>query len=104
MAVKVKEMKDDAVVNVPVNKSYYMMMKALSYYLFTHMGKKEDPDAYLKETLTKKYEELDELQRSFFTVALFLAQVEQQVKTENKYQEKEILEVGDEGYVAPKQD
>jgi hypothetical protein len=103
MAVKVKEMKDDAIVDVPVNKSYYLMMKNLSYYLFTHMGKVENPDAYLKETLSKNYKELDELQRSFYTVALFLAQVEQQVKAEEKYTEKEILEPGDEGYIEPKQ-
>lgn len=104
MAVKVKEMKDDAIVNVPVNKSYYFMMKSLSYYLFTHMGKVENPDAYLKETLSKNYQDLDELQKSFFTVALFLAQVEQQVRNEELFVEKEVLEPGDEGYTQPKQD
>ena len=103
MAVKVKEMKDDAIINVPVNKSYYLMMKATSFYLFSHMGKNSDPDAYLKETLSKEYKDLDELQRAFFTVALFLAQVEKQVADENKFEEREILEPGDEGYVEPTQ-
>jgi hypothetical protein len=104
MAIKVKEMKDDAIVNIPVNKSYYLMMKGLSYYLFTYMGKVENPDEYLKDTLSKKYQDLDDLQKSFYTVALFLGQVEQQTRDEEKYIEKEILEPGDEGYIPPKQD
>lgn len=101
MAITIKELSDDAIINVPVNKSFYMMTKSLSFYLFQHMGKVEDPDAYLKDTISKKYEELDDLQRSFFTVALLLAQIETQAKNENKYTEKEVLQPGDEGYVEP---
>jgi len=101
MAINVKEINDDAIINVSVNKSFYMMTKALSFYLFQHIGKVKDPDAYLKDILTKKYEELDDLQRSFYTVALLLAQIETQAKNEKKYTEKEVLQPGDEGFVEP---
>jgi hypothetical protein len=104
MAVTVKEMQDDAVVKIPVNKSFYMMMKAVSFHLFKYIGQDKNPDEYLKETLTKEYQDLDELQRSFYTVALFLAQVEIQVKNENLFNEKEILEPTDEGYTPPTED
>jgi hypothetical protein len=101
MPITIKELKDDAVLNIPVNKPFYLMTKALSFYLFQDIGKTKDPDAYLKEILTKKYEELDDLQRSFYTVALLLAQIESQAKSEDKYTEKEVLQPGDEGYVEP---
>ena len=37
MAIKVKEMKDDALIDVKVNKTYYLMVKALSFYLFNQI-------------------------------------------------------------------
>jgi hypothetical protein len=52
MAINVKEISDDAIINVSVNKSFYMMTKALSFYLFQHIGKVKDPVAYLKDILT----------------------------------------------------
>ena len=35
MNQKIKEIKDDALLNISVNKSFYLMTKALSFYLFT---------------------------------------------------------------------
>jgi hypothetical protein len=101
MAVKVKEMKDDAVFDIKVNKNFYLMNKAVSFYLFNQMHEKNPNDDYLKEVMSKKYEDLDDLQRSFYTVALLLAEIETQAKNTDNYTEKEILEPGDEGYVAP---
>jgi hypothetical protein len=101
MAIKVKEMKDDALVEVKVNKSYYQMVKALSFYLFNQI-QAEDKAAYLKEMLSKEYTEMDDLQRSFYTLTLLLAEIEQQVKDKDLFEEKEVLQPGDEGYVAPK--
>ena len=51
--------------------------------------------------MESKYEDLSELERSFYTVTLLLAEIETQAKNNNLYDEKEILEEGDEGYVAP---
>lgn len=101
MAIKVKEMKDDAVVDVKVSKGYYQMVKALSFYLFTQINV-DDKDQYLKDAIGKNYSDMDDLQRSFYTVALLLAEIEQQVVSTNLFDEKEVLQPGDEGYVAPK--
>jgi hypothetical protein len=101
MAIKVKEMKSDAKMNISVNKNFYMMTKALSYFLYQQVGQKNSEE-YLKDIMTKSYNDLDDLQKSFYTVALLLAEIESVAKTENLYDEKEVLQPGDEGYVAPK--
>lgn len=103
MAIKVKEIKDDALITIQVNKNYYNMVKAASYYLITKM-EAEDKNAYIKETSVKPYQDLDDIQRSFYTLALLVAEIESKAKFENLYDEKEVLQPGDEGYVAPKQD
>lgn len=100
MAIKVKEMKDDALIDVKVNKTYYLMVKALSFYLFNQI-KTDDKETYLKKITTSEYADLDDLQKSFYTVALLLAEIEQSVTKNNLFDEKEVLQPGDEGYVAP---
>jgi len=103
MAIKVKEINDDAVLSIKVNKSYYLMVKGLSYYLYTQI-KQENKEEYLKEIMEGKYENMDDLQRSFYTVTLLLAEIEKAAKDSDLFTEKEILQPGDEGYVEPKQD
>jgi hypothetical protein len=39
--VKVKELKDDASLNIPVNKSYYLMVKAALFSIYLHIFKKK---------------------------------------------------------------
>lgn len=101
MAIKVNEINENAVVSIQVNKSFYMMTKALSFHLYQNIGKENQTDEYLKEIMTKSYVDLDDLQKSFYTVALLLAEMESQFKTEKLFTEKEILQPGDEGYVEP---
>jgi hypothetical protein len=91
MAIKVKEIKDDALLNISVNKSFYLMSKALSFYLFTKVNV-EDKDQYLKDLMTKEYQDLDDLQRSIYTVILLLAEIERQATETNQFEEKEITE------------
>lgn len=100
MAIKVKELNDDMLLNIQVNKSFYMMTKALSFYLYSQMTV-DNKEEYMKDIMTKTYHELDDLQRSFYTTALLLAEIEAQAKATNSFTEKEILEPGDEGYKAP---
>jgi hypothetical protein len=102
MALKVKEIKPDALISINVNKNFYMMTKALSYYLYHHILT-DKSEEYMKNIMTKKYEDLDDAQRSFYTVALLLAEIEHQAKTGNHIEEKEVLQPGDEGYVEPTQ-
>jgi len=101
--VKVKELKDDAILDIKVNKNYYLMVKALSFYLFNQI-KVDNKEEYIREIVTGQYDKLDDLQKSFYTIALLLAEIEKTATTNNLYEEKEILEPGDEGYVAPTQD
>lgn len=104
MAIKVKEINADATTSIKVNKNFYLMCKHLSFFLYQQIGQKESPDDYLKHIMTKPYGELDDLQKAFYTVALLLAEMETNFKNDNQFTEKEILEPGDEGYVAPTAD
>jgi len=103
MAVKFKELKDDVVVNIKVNKNYYLMVKALSYYIFKQFPK-DTIEEDLKSTMTQKYEDLNELQRNFYTVTLLLAEIEREAVKNGDFIEKEVLEPGDEGYTPPSKD
>ena len=102
--IKVKELKDDVILDVKVNKSYYLMAKAASFTVLQQMNLLEKGDDHIKEIMTKKYEDLDDLQRAFYTLILLLAEVERQAKESNLYDEKEILEPGDENYKESNQD
>lgn len=103
MAVTVKELKDDAIVEIKVNKGYYLMTKALSYFLFQTITDDAEREESLKKIMTGKYEDMNDFERSFYTVTLLLAEIERSAKDQNQYIEKEILEPGDEGYVEPTQ-
>lgn len=103
MAVKVKELNDDLIVDVKVNKSFYMMVKGLSYYIFKNLPK-DTIEEDIKAVMTKPYNELNELQQHFYATTLLLAEIERQAVSNNMFTEKEVLEPGDEGYVAPTQD
>lgn len=91
----VKELKNDAVIDIKVNKTYYLMTKALSLYLFNQI-KNEDKEAYIKSISTTKYEDMDDLQRSFYTVALLLAEIEKVAVEQKLYIEKTIEELKQE--------
>ena len=103
MAVKVKELKDDAVVDIQVNKNYYYMMKSVLLYLFQNRSEDKKTDEDLKRLMEGKYEVMDDWEKSFHTITLFLAEVEKQARAKDLYDEKEILEPGDEGFVEPTQ-
>jgi len=102
--IKAKELKDDAILSIKVNKSFYLMAKAASFTILQSMNIQEKGEDYFKAIMSKKYEELDDIQKAFYTIVLLLAEVERQAQAENLYTEKEILEPGDEGYIAPNQD
>ena len=57
---KVKELKDDALLNVKVNKTYYMMCKAALYTVFKVLyDSSGNPDFFVKKIVTKEYKEMD---------------------------------------------
>lgn len=101
MAIKVKELKNDTLVDVKINKSYYLMLKSTLFYLFQQekdLTKKEESFKIIKEG---NYEKMNEFERSFYTITLILAEIEKQAMENNLFEEKEVLEPGDEGYVEP---
>lgn len=102
--IKVKELKDDAILEIKVNKSYYLMAKAASFTIIQQMNVIEKGEEYFKSIMTSKYEDLDNLQKAFFTIVLLLAEIEKTATDKNLYEEKEILEPTDEGYKQPNQD
>lgn len=103
MAIKVKELKDDVLVDITVNKSYYIMLKHTLNFLFQIVKDENARAAKIKKVTEGNYAEMDAYERSFYTISLALAEIERKIKEENLYDEKEILEPGDEGYVEPTQ-
>jgi hypothetical protein len=104
MAIKVKELKDDALIDVKVNKSFYMMLKGNLYYLFNQINDVKRREESLKNVMNKKYEEMDPFERSFYTITLILAEIERVAAEENLFKEETLLEPEDEGYVEPTQE
>lgn len=104
MAIKVKELKDDAIISIKVNKSYYYMAKAASLTVLQQLNVQDKGDAYFKEIISKNYADLNDLERTFYTIILLLAEIEKEASNNKLFTEKEILEPNDPGYIEPKQD
>ena len=77
MSVKLKELKDDALINVLVNKSYYFMVK-LELFNAVESIVNENPEEAkdLDKILEKKYEDLTPKQKTVFTLSLLVAEIE----------------------------
>lgn len=88
--VKVKEMKDDAILSISVNKPYYLMVKAVLYDLFSILQEKGASQDTLQNILKKPYAELSQHERSFFTITLLLAEIEKQATQNNLFDEKDF--------------
>jgi hypothetical protein len=104
MAVKVKELQDDVQIDITVNKSYYLMLKQTLHFLFELVKDEKARVAKVKKVTDGNYAEMDPWERSFYTVSLAVAEIERKAKEKNLVNEKDILEPGDEGYVAPIQE
>jgi hypothetical protein len=102
MAIKVKELKDDTLLDVKVNKSYYLMLKSTLFYIFQQEKDSSKREESLKVIKEGDYEKMNEYERSFYTLTLILAEIEKQATNNSLFDEKEVLEPGDEGYVEPK--
>jgi len=89
---KVKEMKDDALLDVKVNKTYYQMAKAALLTLLQDVYNKENgnPDTFVKDLVAKEYKDLNDKERAFYTLTLLVGEIEKQAVENNAYVEKEI--------------
>jgi hypothetical protein len=105
MAIKVKELKDDVIIDVKVNKTYYMMLKASLFFLFQNSSMTDaEREESLKNIAEKDYPELNEYEKTFQTITRIIGEIEKIATENDMYEEKEILEPADEGYVTPTQD
>lgn len=105
MAVKVKEIKDDAIISVKVNKTYYLMLKGALYFLFEQNDMtSEQREASLKNIMEKDYLKLNDFEKTFQTITRMLGEIEKEAAAKNLFIEKEIAEPGDDNYVEPTQD
>jgi len=105
MAIKTKELKDDAIIDIKVNKAYYLMLKASLYFLFQNNSMTtEEREASLKNIMEKDYADLNDYERTFQTITRIIGEIEKVANETSMYDDKEILEPTDEGYVSPTQD
>lgn len=100
MALKVKELKEDALIEITVNKNFYMMVKNSLYYLVQQMSK-DEVDNFVEIIKNTEYSKLSEPAKAFYTMSLIIAEIEKVAKEKNLYDEKTVLQPGDEGYVEP---
>jgi len=89
---KVKELKDDVILDIKVNKSYYMMAKAALFTLLNDVYSKEKgkPEEFIQSILKRKYEELNDKERAFYTLTLLIGEIEKQALENDAFEEKEI--------------
>ena len=88
----VKQIKDDAIIDIKVNKSYYLMVKASLLTILTELNSEGSKTAseFMKNLISKKYEELDPKERVFFTLTLLIGEIEKQALENDAFEEKEL--------------
>ena len=87
----VKELKDDALMSIEVNKSFYFMVKNALFFLFRNMDiKEEDREKVLKDLMAKNFNDMTHWEQSFYAITLLLAEIERQASLTNQYQDVEI--------------
>lgn len=86
MSAKLKELKDDALINVQVNKSYYFMVKLELFNVVEDIVNTVPEEAKdLDKILEKKYEDLTPKQRTVFTLSLLVAEIERVANKEGLF-------------------
>jgi DNA-directed RNA polymerase specialized sigma24 family protein len=86
MSTKLKELKDDALINVQVNKSYYFMVKLELFNAVEDIVNTAPEEAKdLDKILEKKYEDLTPKQRTVFTLSLLVAEIERVANKEGLF-------------------
>jgi len=88
---KVKELKDDAIVDIQINKTFYQMCKASLFVVFKELFvDSSDPDEFIKNLLAKNYTEMNDKERMFYTFTLLIGEVEKQAKDKDLFIDKEL--------------
>jgi hypothetical protein len=79
------------------------MLKNTLFYLFNQIQAqgKEEADKSVETVQAADYSKMSQVEQSFYTVTLMISEIERISVEQNLFDEKEILERGDEGYVEP---
>jgi hypothetical protein len=89
--ITVKEIKDDALVSVQINKSFYFMVKSVLFYLFKESDvPAEKRDEALKDLMSKDYKDMTHWEQSFYTLTLLLAEIEKQAVENDQFADVEV--------------
>jgi hypothetical protein len=89
--ITVKEIKDDALVSVQVNKSFYFMVKSVLFYLFKESDvPAEKREEALKDLMNKDYKDMTHWEQSFYTLTLLLAEIEKQAGENDQFADVEV--------------
>jgi trehalose/maltose hydrolase-like predicted phosphorylase len=89
--ITVKELKDDALVSVQVNKSFYFMVKSVLFYLFKVSDNPDNKkEEVLKGLMNKDYKDMTHWEQSFYTLTLLLAEIERQAVENNQFADVEV--------------
>jgi len=88
--VTVKEIKDDALIPIEMNKSFYFMLKNTLFYLFKNSPNSEEQEKALAGLMEKDYASMSHWEQSFYTLTLLLAEVEKQAVERNLFVDVEV--------------
>lgn len=92
-SVKTRELKDDAILDIKVNKTFYLMSKAALFNSFTGLHNSDvKADEFVKSIVSKEYKDMNDAERTFYTLTLLVGEIEKQATETKSFIEKEMSE------------
>jgi len=92
-SVKTRELKDDAILNVKINKTFYLMSKAALFNSFAGLHNPDvKADEFVKSIISKEYKDMNDAERTFYTLTLLIGEIEKQATETKSFIEKEMSE------------
>lgn len=101
--IKVREIKNDAIIEIKLNKNFYLMLKATMLYIFKQEPNQEKYEALIKKVMSTEAENEPhtEHEAAFKTMLLLLAEIERQATENNLFDVKEIEIEGEDPKSTP---
>jgi hypothetical protein len=92
MPVKVREIKNDAIIDIKLNKNFYLMLKATMLYIFKQEQDQSKYEELIKKVMSTETENQPhtEHEAAFKTMLLLLAEIERQAVEHDLFEIKEI--------------
>jgi hypothetical protein len=101
MALTVKELQDDHIVSIKISGFFYKRVKTM-FVRFLSKQNEEFTKAFIEsESDPEKFFSSSEEAFDVQTMLILLKEIEKAAVEQKQFDEKEILEPGDEGYVEP---